>query len=483
MGPETPAIGPKNLPQDSELGEDNIFAEDVEQSVEEHLATLEEQRQRNSIQRSPLANEMSQVDFAIAVEEDKRGTALTTNQRVDRYETALRRRLSESDTAAATALPHSADNNRQRERFVQRMAVGETRLNVLRSVAEAEVEDDPVEQAKRRKAAVAFIRKTLRLSKVEATAIYDYFAANPSVYREAVETEKMLAVLEHQPDRVQELTQLLKANDQVGVDRLISEIATTNAAFAERISHLGDHRKLASRWLQQISNPAIKIEAMIGEQSFTDKLAPEEQLAIADALESIDQPVVETFGRLPFSVSDDGLRAPWLGSTLHVKFKPDAGHQVYLDDVAVLGGIGRSFFTAAVIAQVQRKDRGGLPVSSWRELTKIVGCLGPKFQSPASDDVNDAVRAIGMLKLDDPETLQSYRIVARGSSDIESQSLWRFRNQVAAIIDDVGLDENLLSSDVLVTISDYWEQLKAADHRPFIMSVNQINDLLRTGTS
>ena len=482
MRPELPPVGQDAAAPNESESPNDVFAEDEERTANDLVASYKGKQRKESKDHSNLSDELARIKDEISGDEKARERSFSKQEQLERYESALQQSLQEVDVETAASLPHSDKDADRLEQIPERLGTGDTRLSVLRAVAETESEENPELQAKKRATVLAMIGRELRVSDTEAEAIYGYYAANPDRYRRVVELEKALAVLELQPDRFDDFVALLGQGDDTGIDQLFAEISATNTDFAERIESLKEHQKLAVRRLHQAQNPELKIEALLGQEEFIEQLEPDQQLALADALETVDQPVRESWSRLPFSVSEDGLNALWLGSDLQIRFRPHTGRQVFMDAVPVIGGIGQDFYEAAVIGQVREKSGNTLPIPSWRNLVEIVGGLGPKHKSPVADQITAGVRAVGMLRLDDPSMLERYRISPAGNHDVVPEAAWQFGKQVSSIIDDVGLDENLLNSKVLTAIADYWDELRGANRRPFVLSMNQIKQLLDTGS-
>lgn len=473
MAKDTPAKGRDTDAQhEPEKVDEILFDEEEErQPIGEHLAAYREKRRTRHRQFS-IVDGIKATEDSIAKQEARIGQRLSSLERSQHHSKALQQCLTELDAAAAGALPLTEDEEREK-RIIVGMRSGDTRLTILRAVASAETESDPAKQKEKKQAAVALIQRTFSLSVAEASSLYDHYAANPDIYEQVVWIEQARAVLDYEPERFDEFVALIEHGDQQGVDKLFAKIAATNEAFSSRIATISQHRQVSVKLLHLKRQPAVRISAMLGDEPFVTDLTSEQQLGLASALEFVDQPILESWRQLPFSISERELSVPWLGSMLHVRFQPDDGYHVYIGDVPVTGGLGHDFFDAAVISRSRDATSSKLPLSAWQHIVDVASCIGPKYESPVADQIRDGVRLISLLGLDDLSVLKRYGVLASDQT-IDHARLYLLREQVKAIVSESGIDDRWLNVDAMTSIADQWEIDVENNRKPTVLPIREL---------
>ena len=429
-------------------------------------------RKTEQVQRTIV----QQVLLTTKAEVDKQ-PELSAKERAERYEEALTDALEDIDRSAADSLQHDdeADTERIRKQFLSEIVKGETRLEIMDIVARAEASSEENAPTAREQA-IQTIAERLSLGVPDATVVYDHYSQHPETHLQVIEIERAKAVLLHAPDEFENFVELVADGDTVAVEQLLSQIASNNDEFAQKIQRLGQSRQLVMARRELVTQSDVRIEATLGEQFAIEELSPVQRVALAEALESIDQPVLSAWQGLDFEVRPDGLHANWLGSDLRAVLTPDGYAGWLIDDVPVAAGIGQKFFEAAVIGRIARKTSVNLPVHAWRKLATIVGTTGPGFGAPTSDQVRVAVRTLRRLRVDKPENRKRYDVEHSGKIDQEMCDL--LSRQVNRILDDAGVQSSWLTPNGIGLIGSYWQQQRAHGQRPGVLSMPELTQLV-----
>ena len=424
MPSEQPANGPRH--ERPGAIDRELFAED-EVALQAIDSFRRKRRKTEHVQQTAAQKILLDVIARGNDAEDK-----SPAERIERLESAINGELHRLDRRAIETTVVDSDDERGRE-VTARLDHNDTRLRILDLVAQAEVERATPGHTTARSDAVEQIAELLAIENAEAERLYKYYADHPEIHLQVIEIERARAVLNHEPERFMEYVELVRRSDQQGIERLFAEIARSDAAFAERTRVVSRSRTIAMQRLHQLTNPGLRVEALLGPSHAVSELAPAQQVALAEALENIDQPVLEAWGQLQFTAGSGGLSAAWLGGKLELALTADGYSDVRLHGTPVRGGTGQDFFESAVIGRLRDSGGDDPGLTGWHALVDVVGAIGPGFHTPVGNQVDEAVMLMRQLQLENGDARKRYGVIRDGKVDgVRCQLLGR---QVGIILD------------------------------------------------
>lgn len=458
--------------------EESLFAEDV---MPRH-GSDQVQRYRNRRRSVDHANStvlrtvIAAADSQIHHDESRLARPVSPEERRHRYQAAAETALAKIDKHTSDAVAASEDDGADSiQDLNERLRLGDTRIEVLQAITEAELQPDGNERSAARKSAIKMIVSRIELTEEQAERLFDYYSARPEIYRQVIEIEQAKAVLQHEPDRFQEYVELMKEDDQQGIDEFLAAISVSNQDFAARTKMLADHRTTVTAHIHQLHHAEVRIDAALGNSVSTSELSVGQQTALVEALDRIDQPVREAWSDLKFQIAADGLHANWLNTDLHVYLNEDGRHAVSLDGVSVLGGNGQAFFQAAVVAKAWVNDPNTLSPAARRLIAGLVDDLGPGFRQPTMDDVAAATTVLRMLELNHAEVREQLGVTASGS--VNQQRCRLLKRQLAVVLDETGISPDWINRRTMAAITRSWDN-DSDIATPAILSMNQLTALL-----
>ncbi|MDB4614259.1 hypothetical protein OAH18_01075 [bacterium] len=461
-----------------ESNRDSLFEDQAEgETDEQQQRIIRKRRTDEHVRQTVVQKLLVDTKEKITTEESGSGQSLNPQQRVELYGRAIDGAIDDFDES--TIDQTERDTEESRIELKEKLAEDDNRLDLMKAVVEAELEDDLEQKPAKRTAVLKRIETTLKVEPQEAQRIYAHFAANPGAYRQLIELETARTVLKHKPERFEEYVELLRVGDQEDIDRLFSEIAEDDQVFAARVERLTEHRRVVIARVHQLDHSAIQVDALLGDAVAVDELSTGQQVALAETLDSIDQPIRETWSRLAFEIRPDGLHARWLGTELVLRISDGGAGSVVLNHVPVLGGVGQDFFAAKIIGQMHDLD-DELPVSVWRELSRLVDFVGPGFQIPDNKQTTKAVRLLKSLGLHSGETRNRLGILSDGA--VEHSMLLRLRDQIRAIAERNGDESVLLNSNVLIQVVGHWREQLREGRQAEILDVADVFDMFAADT-